>query len=70
MEDGVDMEEEKADVDPDPDEEDMAGVRLDNKRERNWRMVFEDNDGGVDGDKALLYDKNLGCLHEQEESAY
>ena len=44
-------------MDPDPDEEDMEDVRLDDERERHWRMVFEDNGGGVDYDKELLHDK-------------
>ena len=35
----------------------MGGVNLDNERERHWRMVFEDNDGGVDYAKALLHAK-------------
>ena len=30
---------------------------IDDKRERPWRIVFEDNDGGVDGTKALLHAK-------------
>ena len=34
-------------MEDDPDEEEMNGVNLDNKRERHWRMVFKDNDGGV-----------------------
>ena len=42
-------------MDPDPDEEDMEDVRLDDKRERHWRMVLEDNYGGVDNKKALIY---------------
>ena len=67
MEDGVDMEEEKADVDPDPDEEDMAGVRLDNKRERNWRMVFEDNDGGVGDQKSVLHAKRWDVYINEKE---
>ena len=32
----------------------MDDVSLDDVRERHWRMVSEDNDGGVDGSKALL----------------
>ena len=35
----------------------MEDVNLDDKRERNWRMVFEENDGGVDNTKALLHAK-------------
>ena len=44
-------------MEDDPGEEDMDDFNLDNERERHWRMVFEDNDGGVDGAKALLYAK-------------
>ena len=39
-------------MEDDPDEEEMNDVNLDNKRERHWRMVFKDNDGGVDNAKA------------------
>ena len=35
--------------------EEMGYVNLDNERERHWRMVFKDNDGGVDNEKALLH---------------
>ena len=47
----VDSKEEEADVEDYPDEEDTDDVNLDNKRERLWRMVFEDDDGGVDNAK-------------------
>ena len=33
----------------------MYDVNLDDKRERHWRMVFEDNAGGVDDAKALIH---------------
>ena len=39
----------------DPDEEEMDDVNLDDERERHWRMVFEDNDVGVDDVKELLH---------------
>ena len=35
----------------------MEDVNLDNERERHWRMVFEENDGRVDDNKALLNTK-------------
>ena len=54
---GVDSKEEQADVEDDPDEEEMDDVNLDNERERHWRMVFEDNGGGVDDSNALLHAK-------------
>ena len=44
-------------MDPNPDEEDMEDVRLDNKREHQQRMVFKNNGGGMDDDKALIHDK-------------
>ena len=54
---GVEIKEDKADVEDDNDEEDMEDVNLDNDRERNWRMVLEDNDGGVENGKSLLHMK-------------
>ena len=44
-------------MEDDPDEEEMGDVNLDDERERRWRMVFEDIDGGMDDAKALLYAK-------------
>ena len=44
---GVDSKEEQADVDDDPDEEDMDDANLDDERERHWRIDFEENEGGV-----------------------
>ena len=32
----------------------MDSVNLDDKRKRHWRMVFEENDVGVEDAKALL----------------
>ena len=45
-------------MEPYPDEEDMEDVRLDNERERHWRMIFEDKDGGVDHQKGILHAKS------------
>ena len=42
--------------DIDPDEEDKDDINIDDERERHWRNVFEDNEGGVD-EKALLHAK-------------
>ena len=39
------------------DEEDMETVNLDNERERHWRMVFEDNVGGVEDARVLIHAK-------------
>ena len=36
---GVDRKEEQADVEYYPDEENMEDVKLDDERERHWRMV-------------------------------
>ena len=30
---------------------------LDDERECNWRMVFEDNNGGVDDTKSVIHAK-------------
>ena len=38
-----------------PDEEEIDYVNLDGEMECHWRMVFEDNYGGVDDAKKLLY---------------
>ena len=54
---GVESKEEQADVEDDPDEKEMDDVNLDEEMECHWRMVFEDNDGGVDDEKALLHAK-------------
>ena len=37
-------------------EEDMEDVKLYDKRERHWRIDFEENDGGVDDKKLILHD--------------
>ena len=36
----------------------MDDENLDDERERHCRMVFEYNDGGVDGANALLHSKS------------
>ena len=41
----------------DPDGEEMGNVNLDGERERHWRMVFEDNGGGVENANELLHAK-------------
>ena len=53
----VESKEEQADVEGDPDEEEMDGVNLDDERERHRRMVPKDNAGGVEDAKALLHAK-------------
>ena len=43
----------------------MEDVKLDDKRGRLRRMVFEENYGGVDNKKTFLHDKRWdGCLRE------
>ena len=44
-------------MDPDPHEEWMEYVRLDNERGSHWRMVFEENYVGVGNEKVLLHEK-------------
>ena len=44
-------------MEDDTDEEDMEDVSLDDERERHWRMVFEENYGGVDDKNELLHAK-------------
>ena len=64
---GVDSKEEQADVEDDPDEDEMDDVNLDDKRERHWRMAFEYNDGGVDDAKALLHAKRWDIYANEKE---
>ena len=49
------------------DEEDMDDVNIDNKRERHWRVVFEDNEGGVDDKKVLLHAKRWDLYVNEKE---
>ena len=44
-------------MDPDPCEEEMEYVKLDEEREHHWRMVSKDNDGGVEDKKYILRSK-------------
>ena len=53
----VDNKGEQADVEDDPYEEEMDDVNLDDDRERHWRMMFEDNDVGVNDARALRHAK-------------
>ena len=50
----------------DPDKEEMHDTHLDEERGRHWRMVFEDNYGGVDDTKALLHAK-MWDIHLNEK---
>ena len=55
-------------MDPDPDEEDMEEVRLDDEWEHHWRMVLEDNYGVVDNEKALLHAKRWDVYVNEKEN--
>ena len=54
-------------MEDDPDEEEMGNVNLDDNRERHWRMVFEDNYGGVYNSKSLLHDKRWDIYVNEKE---
>ena len=54
----VEIKESQAEVEDDPDKEEMDNVNLDKEREPLWRMMFEENDGGVDGANSLLNAKS------------
>ena len=68
-EDGLDKREEKVGVEPYLDEEDTKDVVLDDQRERHWRMVFQDNNGGVDGTKALLHANKWDVYNSDNEAS-
>ena len=53
----VESKEEQADMEDDPDKEEMEKINLDEKRERHWSMLFEDNGGGDNNRKALIHAK-------------
>ena len=53
---------------PYPDEEEIKDMVLDDERERRWRMVFEDNNGGVDGTKVLLHAKKQDVYNSEKEA--
>ena len=65
--DEVDKREEQVGVELDPDEEEIEDVVLDDEREIHWCMVFEENNGGVDGTKAILHDKKWDVYNSQKE---
>ena len=51
----------------DPDEEEKDDIKIDDERERHWRNVFEDNEGGVD-EKALIHAKRWDLyLYEKDK---
>ena len=44
-------------MEDDTDEEELEYFKLDNERERHWRVFLNGNDGGVHDKKAFLYAK-------------
>ena len=63
---GVDSNYYQADMQDNPDEEDMDDDNIDNDRERHWRMVFEDNDGGM-GDKESFFHAKSSNVYVNEK---
>ena len=60
--------EQQVGVYPDTDEEEIKDVVLDDDIERHWRMVFEDNNGGVDTIKAILHANKWYVFNSQKEA--
>ena len=54
-------------MEDDHEEEDMDDVNLDDDRECHWRMVFEENDGGVDDTNELLHAKRWYTYINEKE---
>ena len=52
----------------DPNEEEMKNVILDDEIERHWRMVFEDNDVGVDNRKAVIHAQRWDVYMNEKKS--
>ena len=48
MESGFDRRWEQAYVEPEPGEEEIEDMKLDEKRDHHWRIIFKDNDVGVE----------------------
>ena len=54
-------------MEDDLNEEETDDINIDKKRERHWRMVFEDNEGGVDDKKTLLHAKRWDLYVSEKE---
>ena len=54
---GVESKEDQAEVEDDPNQQDMEDAKLYDEKERHWRLVLEDNDGGLDDKNAFLHSK-------------
>ena len=44
----------------------MEDKNLDNDMEHHWRMVFDDNSGGADNKKALIYPNRWDVYMNEE----
>ena len=64
---GIERKGEQVDVEDDTDNEEMEDVKLDDGRERHWRIFFEDNGGGVDDKKVLLHAKRWDAYVNEKE---
>ena len=42
-------------MEADTDEKETEDMRIDDKRGRTSRMIFKDNNGGVDDEKAIIH---------------
>ena len=65
-EDGIDNKEEQTELENDADEEENYDVNIYDERERQWRNVFEDNEGGAD-EKVLLHAKRWDLYLNKKE---
>ena len=65
---GVNRKEDQADMEEYLYEEYIDDVRLNGKIEHPWRMAFEDNEGGVDDGKVILYAK-MWYVHINEKQS-
>ena len=45
----------------------MEDVELDDERERHWRVVLEDNDGGLDENKYIIHSKSCNVYMNGKE---
>ena len=67
-EDGLDKRQDQVGINTYPNEEDIKDVVINDQREIHWCMVFLDNNGGVDGTKALLHDKKWGIYNLDKQA--
>ena len=65
---GIEIKEDQADMEDDTDEKETDNVNLDDYRDCHWKMVFEENDGGVNDNKALLHDKKWDVYVNKKET--